>query len=392
MTPAARVAAGAEILDLILEGEPAEKALTRWARGSRFAGSKDRAAVRDHVFQALRCMRSFAALGGADPMTGRSLMIGALRAENSDLGAFFTGEGHASAPLDETELAGGRTPEAGAEACDIPDWLWPAFEAALGDEAVHEASLMRERADVFLRVNTLLATAGEAQAALAEEGVLSEPHALSPTALRVTEGARRVRLTQAFEDGLIELQDAASQAVVDWLPLEGVTRVLDYCAGGGGKSLAMAGRVKAQIVASDIAPDRMKDLPARSTRAGASIAVRSLEELAKDPSFDLVLCDAPCSGSGAWRRAPEGKWRLTAERLEELQGVQLEVLKAAKDLVSAGGTLAYVTCSLLRAENEDLAARFMSECPDWSCTATRRWQPSLGGDGFFAATFARNSK
>ena len=132
MTPAARVAAAAEILDVILGGEPAEKALTGWARGSRYAGSKDRASVRDHVFQALRCMRSYAALGGGEDVTGRSLMLGAMRAEGADLAGIFSGEGHAPAPLSEDELAGGRAPEAGAEACDMPEWLWPALEAALG--------------------------------------------------------------------------------------------------------------------------------------------------------------------------------------------------------------------------------------------------------------------
>lgn len=389
MTPAARVASASEILDMILEGTAAEKALTTWARGSRFAGSKDRAAVRDHVFQALRCMRSFAALGGAEPPTGRSLMLGALRAEGADLASVFSGEGHALQPLDEEELAGGRAALDGAEAADIPDWLWPDVEVAFGADAPAEAALMRQRADVFLRVNTRMTTLAEAQAALAEESVVCEAHPLSPTALRVVEGGRRVRLTHAFEEGLVELQDAASQAVVDWLPLEGTSRVLDYCAGGGGKSLAMTARTDARIVASDIAPERMKDLPARSTRAGAAIALRTLEELASESSFDLVLCDAPCSGSGAWRRAPEGKWRLTEARLQELGESQLDVLKAARGHVAEGGTLAYVTCSVLRRENEDIVAKFEAECPEWACTGTQRWHPSLGGDGFFGAVFAR---
>lgn len=389
MTPAARVAAATEILDVILGGEPAEKALTGWARGSRYAGSKDRAAVRDHVFQALRCMRSYAALGGGEETTGRSLMLGAMRADGADLAAIFSGEGHAPAPLSEEELAGGRAPEAGAEACDMPEWLWPALEEALGEGAAEEASLMRERADVFLRVNPLYGTVAVARAALAEEGVVSEAHPLSDMALKVTEGARRVRLTHAFEDGLIELQDAASQAVVDWLPLDGAESVLDYCAGGGGKSLAIAARTKAQIVATDIAPERMKDLPERSTRAGASIKVVSLEDLSSGDCFEFVLCDAPCSGSGAWRRSPAGKWQLSQERLDALCETQLQVLQAASKQVTEAGQLAYVTCSLLRAENEELVARFEAIAPDWTCTAQQRWLPSAGGDGFFGAIFTR---
>jgi len=389
MTPAARVAAAADILDGILGGAPAEKALTGWARGSRYAGSKDRAAVRDHVFQALRCLRSYAALGGGEETTGRSLMLGAMRAEGADLDVIFSGEGHAPAPLSEEELAGGRAPEAGAEACDMPEWLWPALEAALGDAAADEASLMRERADVFLRVNPLYGTVAEAQAALAEEGVVSEVHPLSPMALKVLEGARRVRLSHAFEDGLVELQDAASQAVVDWLPLDGAQTVLDYCAGGGGKSLAIAARSDAKIVASDIAPERMKDLPERATRAGASIVVKSLQDLSTDDCFDFVLCDAPCSGSGAWRRSPAGKWQLSEDSLAALCDTQVEVLKAASGHVAEGGQLAYVTCSLLGVENEDVVARFQALAPEWHCTVQKRWLPSDGGDGFFGAIFAR---
>ena len=389
MTPAARVAAAADILDVILGGSPAEKALTGWARGSRYAGSKDRAAVRDHVFQALRCMRSYAALGGGEETTGRSLMLGAMRAEGADLAAIFSGEGHAPAPLSEEELAGGRAPEAGAEACDMPEWLWPQLSTSLGEGAAEEASLMRERADVFLRVNPLYATVAEAQAALAEEGIVSEAHPLSERALKVLEGARRVRLSHAFEDGLIELQDAASQAVVDWLPLDGAESVLDYCAGGGGKSLAIAARSAAKIVATDIAPERMKDLPERATRAGASVAVKSLEDIALEDCFDFVLCDAPCSGSGAWRRSPAGKWPLTEDSLAALCDTQVEVLKAASLHVAEGGQLAYVTCSLLRVENEDVVARFQALAPEWHCTGHARWLPSAGGDGFFGAIFAR---
>ena len=389
MTPAARVAAAAEILDGILEGTPAEKALAGWARGSRFAGSKDRAAVRDHVFQALRCLRSYAALGGAKETTGRSLMIGAMRAEGADLASIFSGEGHAPAPLSAQELEGGRAPEAGAEACDMPEWLWPALCEALGEGAAEEAGLMRERADVFLRVNPLYGSRAEAQAALAEEGVVSEAHPLAQTALKVLEGARRVRLTHAFEDGLIELQDAASQAVVAWLPLEGAETVLDYCAGGGGKSLAIAARTAARIVATDIAPERMKDVPARALRAGASITVKSLEDFAPDDCFNFVLCDAPCSGSGAWRRAPAGKWLLSEERLAALCETQVDVLHHAARRVAAGGQLAYVTCSLLTAENEAVVAQFEALAPEWHCTAQKRWLPSAGGDGFFGAIFTR---
>lgn len=383
MTPAARIQSAAELLDEILAGRPAEQALTRWARANRYAGSKDRAAVRDHVFDALRCKRSFAALGGA--MTGRGLMIGALRAGGLDPDTLFTGARHAPEMISDAERASFRTPDA-AEARDLPDWLWPLFEASLRYHAKEEADLLRQRADVFLRVNRLKSNADAAIAALAKDGVVAAPHPLSPTALRVTEGARRIHLSGAFTDGLVELQDAASQAVVDMLPLAPGMRVLDYCAGGGGKSLAMAAQTGGEIVAHDISPERMQDIPPRATRAGAHVTCTG--QLAG--TFDLVLCDAPCSGSGSWRRAPEAKWRLTPERLEELTSIQDRILDRATALVAPGGTLAYATCSVLQQENEARSAAFLSRTLGWHATSARRFRLAEGGDGFFCTLFQRD--
>ncbi|MDA7429792.1 RsmB/NOP family class I SAM-dependent RNA methyltransferase [Primorskyibacter aestuariivivens] len=383
MTPAARIQSAAELLDEILAGRPAEQALTRWARGNRYAGSKDRAAVRDHVFDALRCKRSYAAYGGA--MTGRGLMIGALRAGGQDPDTLFTGARHAPAPVNDAERAGFGTPDA-AEARDLPDWLWPHFETSLRHHAEEEAGLLRQRADVFLRVNLLKSNVEAAISALAHDGVVAEPHPLSPTALRVTEGARRIHLCDAFTNGLVELQDAASQAVVDMLPLEPGMRVLEYCAGGGGKSLAMAARTSGEIVAHDISPERMKDIPQRAARAGARVTCTDHPE----GVFDLVLCDAPCSGSGSWRRAPEAKWRLTPERLEELTAIQDGILDRAQALVAPGGTLAYATCSVLQQENEARSAAFLNRTLGWHATTVRRFRLSEGGDGFFCAVFQRD--
>ncbi|MBU2982180.1 RsmB/NOP family class I SAM-dependent RNA methyltransferase [Lentibacter algarum] len=393
MTPAARVAAAADILDLIIDGTAAEKSLTTWGRKNRYAGSKDRAAIRDHVFQALRSLRSYAALGGAadDAPTGRALMIGALRAEGIDPASMFTGEGYAPKPLTEDELAGGHAPVDVAAKNDFPDWLWPVFEASLGDGAEQEAALLKQRAPVFLRVNTRKTNREAAVLALAEESIVAQPHALSETALEVLEGARKVALSDAFSQGLVELQDAASQAVVDTLPLEGVTRVLDYCAGGGGKSLAIAARCDATVYAHDIDEARMRDIPVRKERAGAAVTVVAPDALADHAPFDVVLCDAPCSGSGAWRRSPESKWRLTAESLAELRKTQLSVLQSAAHKVTEGGVLAYVTCSVLSCENEELAAEFCANNPEWQCQKQESWTMRNGGDGFFVAILTRSN-
>lgn len=384
MTPAARLAAAIALLDRVLAGEPAEKALTSWARSSRFAGSKDRAAVRDHVFDALRCLRSHAALGGA--MTGRGLILGGLRERGADAGACFTGDGYAPPPLSPTEQTAGRAPD-GNEALDCPDWLAPALEASLGADFAPVMRALRERAPLHLRVNLRKASCAEAVRRLAVEGVQTRPHPLSPTALEVTEGTRRLQATGAYGEGWVEPQDAASQAVADTLPLAPGARVLDYCAGGGGKTLAMAGRAGAHFFAWDAAPERMADLPARAGRAGVHVEV--LADPAAAAPYDLVLCDVPCSGSGAWRRSPEAKWRLDADGLQRLCDTQGAILDAAAPLVAPGGVLAYATCSLLEAENADQVAAFRARHRDWRLVLQRRLNPLDGGDGFYVAHLTR---
>lgn len=383
MTPGARVAAAIDVLDAVLEGAPAEKALTGWARGARYAGSKDRAAVRDHVFDALRRLRSHAARGGA--MSGRGVMLGALREAGIEPDTLFTGEGHAPAPLSDAERVGGRAPDGLAETCDMPDWLWPRLVAGLGGDAEPVARALRERAPAHLRVNLRKIGREDAAALLAEDGVRALPHPASASALAVEGRETGLRNARAFREGLVELQDAASQAVVEALPLAAGMRVLDYCAGGGGKTLAMGALADLHLVAHDAAPRRMADLPPRAARAGLAPKLVETGDLPAHGPFDVVLCDAPCSGSGAWRRSPEGKWRLTVARLTELLHMQLSILEAAAPLVASGGVLAYATCSVLEEENGGRVAAFLARNPGWRCVFQRSWTPLEGVDGFFTA-------
>ncbi len=381
MTPAARLSAAIGVLDRWLAGEPAEKALTNWGRASRFAGSADRAAVRDLVFDAIRCRRSCAHRGGAE--TGRGLILGLLRGQGADPAGFFTGEGHAPAPLTAAEAEVPPPPE-GLVALDCPDWLAPLLRDSLGGDFAPVMQVLRSRAPVFLRVNLARIPREEAAARLAAEGIAARPHPLAKTALEVTANARKIQNAAAFAEGLVELQDAASQAVIEALgQLDGL-RVLDLCAGGGGKALAMAA-LGARVTAHDTIPARLKDLPPRAARAGARIAITDRPE----GPFDLVLADAPCSGSGAWRRQPEGKWRLTPARLAELTDLQGEILHRAAGLVGPGGRLAYATCSLLDAENADRAAAFLAAHPGFASTGDLRLTPLDGGDGFYLAQFLR---
>ena len=379
MTPAARISAAIEVLDHILAGQPAEQALLRWSRASRFAGSGDRAAVRDLVFDALRCRDSHAALGGG--LTGRGLMIGGLRATGRDPAEYFTGQGHAPAPLEPQD-----SPEDAEDALDIPGWLRPAWDASLGDRAKAVAGLMRQRAPVWMRFNPIKADADQAAEALSQDKIMVQPDPRLASALRVTANERRLSQSRAYRDGLVELQDLSPQLACASLPVKAGMRILDYCAGGGGKTLAIAGRAPdLTLVAHDADPARMRDLPQRADRAGARVRV------AANPSgsFDLVIADVPCSGSGTWRRTPDSKWRLTQASLDELVALQARILHQVAPLVAPGGHLAYMTCSLLDPENGAQIDRFLRDNPDFRQAARHLWTPLDAGDGFFLALMVR---
>lgn len=385
MIPAARLQAAIEILDDIAAGKAAEQALTGWARRSRFAGSKDRAAVRDHVFDVLRARRSCAMLG--DGQGGRALVLGLLRLRGEDPAPFFSGARFAPDPLTAAETAYVTRPDNLPP--DVPDWLEEEFSAALGPELPGVLQALRTRAPVHLRVNLRKANMAQAVEALAKDGIVTIPHSAADTALEITQGPRKLRQSRAYLEGLVELQDAASQAVVQILPLRDGQRVLDYCAGGGGKALAMAGRANITLHAHDAAPDRMQDIPARATRAGVQVTCLP-PSVAKGP-YDIVLCDAPCSGSGSWRRAPDGKWRLTPERLDGLTNTQDAILATASALVGPDGLLAYATCSLLPRENRGRVDHFLAINPNWTLLKDWAWSPADGTDGFYTAHLSRKN-
>jgi len=382
MTPAARLSAAIGCLDQILAGIPVESALTNWGRASRYAGSGDRHGVRDLVFDALRCKRSYAARGGAE--TGRGLILGSLRAAGVDLADLFTGQGHDPAKVGADEA--GFTPQ-GNVAFDCPDWLAPQLQASLGDDFAPVMMALQQRAPVFLRLNTARADLAMAQRSLMIDGIECQPHALSKTALQVTNGARKIQNSVAYLTGLVDLQDASSQAVVDHLPLRDGMRVLDYCAGGGGKTLGMAAAAKISLFAYDAAPHRMRDLPQRAARAGA--AVKITNNCLESSPYDLILTDVPCSGSGSWRRDPVGKWALTPARLADLRTLQRQILATVAPMVAPRGTLAYATCSLLDAENMDQIHSFLAGHAGWVLQSCRSFTPLDGGDGFFTAILTR---
>ncbi|WP_260483930.1 RsmB/NOP family class I SAM-dependent RNA methyltransferase [Sphingomicrobium flavum] len=342
MTPAARVQAAIEILDEIIvaardNGPPADTLVRRYFKDRRYAGSKDRRAVREWVFAAIR-------RAGDRPETGRAAMVGMAR-EDEALSQLFTGDGYGPAAIDASE--------AGAPVQLIPEWIQVELSPLV---SLNEWPALLSRAPVDLRAHAARTTR---EAMLREvEDAEATPH--SPWGLRLPPDSR-IDNHPAYRDGLIDVQDEGSQLIVEAAdPRDGMT-ILDLCAGAGGKSLALAALApEARIIASDTSRARLSQLPSRAEQAqSGNIETRLLdmpkeaEQLADlDGQCDIVLIDAPCSGSGTWRRNPEGRWRLSPDRLDRLVETQARLIDLAMPLVKPGGKLVYAVCSLLSKEGE----------------------------------------
>ncbi len=397
MTPSARLAATAAILDNLDWSRPVEPQLKAWARANRYAGSKDRRAIADRIYTILRRRRTCAApLGGE---TGRALVLGSLSATDrlsvDEITALCSG-GYGLAALTETEITALASPpndETPAASLDWPDWLYAEAEAAFGSAIDTELDALRQRAPVDLRVNLLKSTLATAQSALHDEGFTPETVPDIPTALRLPPASSIARST-AFADGLVELQDASSQAVALFAQARAGQTVLDFCAGAGGKTLALAAMMDntGALHAYDVNPERMRDLLDRATRAGASPnIIRSPDALqALRGQCDIVLVDAPCSGSGSWRRDPLAKWRLSEDNLTRCLIMQREAIDSAASFVKPGGHLIYATCSILPVENTEQSSAFSQRNQAFALDCDlKRHTARDGGDGFYAARFIR---
>lgn len=436
MTPAARLSAAIGLLDEILTfRRPLAVILKDWGNANRYAGSGDRNAVGNLVHDALRVKSSSAWLMGvrdAADETGRAVVLGMLRRLRgmavADIAALCNGERFAPAPLSQAEMAALEANSlAGAPAFvagDYPEWLEPSLAAAFGEARLAEAQAMAARAPVDLRVNSLKLIRLKALEALSH--LNPEPTPISPLGLRLLPNAEgrvpHVQSEPAFLKGAVEVQDEGSQLVSLLAGAEPGLQVLDLCAGGGGKTLALAGEMnnKGQIFATDSDQRRLAPIHDRLTRAGVrNVQVRTpkagvmpLDDLAG--KMDLVLVDAPCTGTGTWRRHPDAKWRMRpnslALRIEEQAGV----LDHAARFVKPGGRLVYITCSLLDEENGaqikafrarhagfqlvDLAAEArarhlerLAGCPDASGQGLLLTPHRTHTDGFFIAALRRSA-
>lgn len=389
MTPAARLSAAIQILEQILAGDPAERTLTRWARQNRYAGSKDRASVRDIVFDCLRRKRSLFHSAGQE--TARGMVLAHQHHLGNNLDELCNGIRYAPEPLNQQEKDSIGNPIEVASLpvrYDFPDFLLPILERSLGDDLSSVMEAMQERAPVDLRVNRLRATRDEAERMLARDLIFTDPHELAENAMRITQNPRKLARSLAYSYGLVELQDVSSQAVASFCQAKRDMTVLDYCAGGGGKTLALAMDMHGQghLMAHDANPNRMKDLPQRAARANAMVEILSPKVLqSKNPQCDLVVVDAPCSGTGAWRRNPDAKWRFTNADLDNLTNLQAEILKSASKYVKSGGTMIYATCSILDVENRFQVDAFLDRNKDFVFDEQLDLTPLQGGDGFYAA-------
>jgi 16S rRNA (cytosine967-C5)-methyltransferase len=435
VTPGARIAAAIDILAAIEEdGRPADDIAADYFRHRRYIGAKDRAQISAHIYAVLRhravidwwILRT--SKGEVTP-DARSRMIAALLLTDKwtpdDIAASFDSGRFRPAALSppETRLAralAGRTlthphmPRAVAN--DLPDWLEPYLATVYGRRLEDEMAVLNGPASFDLRVNALKADRETARRALAAEHIDAEPTPWSPLGLRLKHRAPLAG-TAAFKAGLVEVQDEGSQLAALIADARPGMRVVDFCAGAGGKTLAIAAQMKnrGKLVACDTASWRLERAGKRLRRAGVDNVERRALSSERDPwvkhhakSFDLVLVDAPCLGIGSWRRNPDGKWRATPQDLAELTVRQHDILASAARLVKPGGRLVYVTCSLLVEENEAQAEAFLAAHADFALyPAARAWEETIGGscpggddylrltparhgtDGFFVALFAR---
>lgn len=419
MTPAARLQATIDLLDrLNASAMPADRYIREFFRARRYAGSKDRAAVADRAFAILRRRASLAWRMQSE--TPRALVIAGLLSEGSDLvaiEALFSGEGYGPQPLGEDERAAILSPARESPLHvrgEYPEFLDGELRRAFGERLLDEMQATQTRASIDLRVNTLKTTRDELLAALQAEGYAAEPTRHSPFAVRIPsgEGSAALSRSKLFERGAFEFQDEAAQIAVMLSGAKPGMRVLDLAAGAGGKSLALAAMMAntGEITAHDIDEGRLRQIAPRAARAGISIIETHAGQAPPKRPFDLVFLDAPCSGSGTWRRQPENKWRLTASRLDELNALQDMLLDQAAARAAGRAAIVYATCSILPRENEDRVGAFLARHPAFAVRpAAAIWRElvdtepppgageffrasplSTGTDGFFAAVLARN--
>lgn len=410
MTPGARLQAVIELLEQAMSGpQPIDQRTDVYFKKRRYAGSSDRRGIQETLYHILRRQARldwWVDRSGVQLSTGpRPRIIANLalsdKSSPDEVALLFSGANHCPDTLSEAEreladrlygrpLTHSDMPR--PVALEYPDWMDASLTALWGDRVEPEISALNQVAPVDLRVNTLKITPERAKAELASQFIETETTPLSPLGLRLI-GKARLGGTQAFRDGLVEVQDEGSQILALLCGAEPGMTVVDFCAGAGGKTLALAaamsieGRINGRIYACDISQTRINRMEPRLKRAGAMAVRRQILSGKNDDwlqkaraSADRVLVDAPCTGTGAWRRDPQAKWRFTPEQLDDICTRQQTILADAATLVKPGGRLIYATCSLLQEENEQQLFRFLETHNDFSpMQIDQVWSETVGG-------------
>jgi 16S rRNA (cytosine967-C5)-methyltransferase len=441
MTPASHLSAAIEILEAIDAADTAADSIIRaYFRPRRYAGSKDRRNVGNRVYDVIRNRARLdwwiaGAAGDMQPSARLRVLTSILLLDGEtslSVNFLFDGKAHSPPSLNSNEqqlvenlatkpLLHDAMPQ--GVVYEVPEWLDKSFQYLWGDRYATEMAALNNAAPVDIRVNLSRVSREQAQKSLSIDHVKTTTSALSPSGLRLVERAR-LEETKAFKKGLIEVQDEGSQLIALLCEAKPEMTVVDYCAGSGGKTLALADAMgmqggatgAGQLLACDISTKRLSGLKERLKRAGTSdvqqmvldnkTAISELSEKA-----DRVLIDVPCSGVGAWRRHPEARWRLTSARLQRHVSDQQKILTAAAKMVKPGGRLIYATCSLLTDENEDRVEAFLGQHDDFtalsiadvwikalktrcpSATYGLRLSPAnTGTDGYFCAVMERKSE
>ncbi|MDA0997262.1 MAG: RsmB/NOP family class I SAM-dependent RNA methyltransferase, partial [Proteobacteria bacterium] len=410
MTPGARALAAIELLDSMAGGgTPADQIIDDYFRARRYAGSGDRRDIIERVYGVTRRRAKIdwwiERADGATAPDPRTRVIADLildgRMAPDALAAAFSGARHCPDSLTERErvlidalygrpLVHRDMPD--SVRLEYPGWMDRSFRALWGSRLETEMSALNQPAPLDLRVNTLKAAPEEALAALAADYVTAEPTPLSPIGIRV-EGKVRLGGTRAYKDGLVEVQDEGSQLIALLTGAQPGMAVADFCAGAGGKTLALAalmasgGKPAGRLVACDVSDYRLKRMAPRLRRAGIDrletriVAARDDPWIAKMAGrFDRVLADVPCTGTGSWRRDPDQRWRFTPEDLHGIREIQARIADDAAALVTPGGRLIYATCSLLQEENEQQLGEFLARHPNFETLPIDRvWSETVGG-------------
>ena len=378
-----------EILDTYLNEAKIDFVLRKWAIKHRFAGSSDRRKIKDIIFDIIRQKKSCEHVGGG--FSGRNLLIGYLKLKGTELSSVFDNSkfGPEELTIKEQNINVDFSNLSNIYELDFPSWLIPILRRSLLNEFSNVVKALRNRSHIQLRVNLKKISRLNAMKKLQKNNIECEINELCSTALNVLNGAQHILTSPCFENGFVELQDAGSQLVSELIEINYNDKVLDMCAGAGGKSLAIScsAELDATYFAWDINFDRMKDIDARSKRAG--VKIEKVIKLSSKSFYNKIIIDAPCSGSGSWRRDPEGKWRLDEDILDNYVKTQKELILKGLKLLAPRGQILYITCSILDIENGKLIDDLISSVLSLKLVRSISLVPSSKSDGFYGAVLEK---